>query len=483
MATPRRFPLIGKSLALGAVLIALVLALESVSGIVAERAGRLREAERSVAASLASAQTLVGPVLERDCSETWEATQGDGKEKKTVTERRDFKLVATPVTLDIKGDAAIEPRYRGIFKVNGYVLKARFVAAWNDGAALVPQAQHAGSRMQCDAPALFVALGDSRGVRSATMQIDGVAVPVLAGTGHAAHPRGFHAEVAESFAGAHRALRAEVGLDLVGTGDLAFAPVGDSTKVTLASDWPHPSFGGRFLPLDRQVGDTGFTAHWQLNALATTAPQAALAGAPACRLDDNVVDAAPAREDGRRTACIETFGVAFIDPVSPYVLSDRATKYGLLFIALTFVGVGAVEVMRRLRVHPIQYLLVGSALAVFFLLLVSLSEHVAFAVAYLAAAAACTALLTFYGSFVLRGSRAGATFGAAIATLYAALYALLQLEQTALLLGSIMLFAVLSGMMVATRHIDWYRLFERMRADGGASSADAAAGQPPEVVS
>ena len=482
MATPRRFPLIGKSLALGAVLIALVLALESVSGIVAERAGRLREAERSVAASLASAQTLVGPVLERDCSETWEATQGDGKEKKTVTERRDFKLVATPATLDIKGDAAIEPRYRGIFKVNGYVLKARFVAAWNDGAALVPQAQHAGSRMQCDAPALFVALGDSRGVRSATMQIDGVAVPVLAGTGHAAHPRGFHAEVAESFAGAHRALRAEVGLDLVGTGDLAFAPVGDSTKVTLASDWPHPSFGGRFLPLDRQVGDTGFTARWQLNALATTAPQATLAGAPACRLDDNAVDAVPAHEDGRRTACIETFGVAFIDPVSPYVLSDRATKYGLLFIALTFVGVGAVEVMQRLRVHPIQYLLVGSALAVFFLLLVSLSEHVAFAIAYLAAAAACTALLTFYGSFVLRCSRAGAAFGAAIATLYAALYALLQLEQTALLLGSIMLFAVLSGMMVATRHIDWYRLFERMRADGGASSADAAAGQPPEVV-
>ena len=103
----------------------------------------------------------------------------------------------------------------------------------------------------------------------------------------------------------------------------------------------------------------------------------------------------------------------------------------------------------------------------FFLLLVSLSEHVAFAIAYLAAAAACTTLLTFYGSFVLRGSRAGAAFGAAVATLYAALYALLQLEQTALLLGSLMLFAVLAAMMVATRHIDWYRLFERMRADSG----------------
>ncbi len=477
MTPSRRFPLLGKWLALAAVLVALVLALASVSGVVAERAGRLREAERSVAASLASAQTLVGPVLSRECTETWESTQGEGKDRKTVAERRDFTIVETPATLDIKGEAAIEPRYRGIFKVNGYVLKARFVAAWNDGAALVPQAAHLGSRLQCDAPTMFVALGDSRGVRSAAMQIDGAVVPVLAGTGHVAHPRGFHADVAESYAGANKPLRAEVGLELVGTGDLAFAPVGASTQVTLASDWPHPSFGGRFLPLDRQVGEAGFTARWQLNALATTAPQSTTAGAASCRLDDNLGDAAPV-DDARRVPCIETFGVAFIDPVSPYVLSDRATKYGFLFIALTFVGVGVVEVMRRLRVHPIQYLLVGSAVAVFFLLLVSLSEHVAFAVAYLAAAAACTALLTFYGSFVLRGSRAGALFGAAIATLYAALYALLQLEQTALLLGSIMLFAVLAAMMVATRHIDWYRLFERMRADSGAAMPSATSRTP-----
>lgn len=490
----RRFPLLGKSAALAGVVIALSLALNTVSGIVAEREGRLREAERSVAASLASAQTVLGPVIERDCSESWEATQGEGKDRKTVTERRQFKLSATPVSLDVKGEVAIEPRYRGIFKVNGYVLKARLVAAWNDGATLVPEAEHPASRLHCDAPVMFVALGDSRGVRSAAMQIDGAVVPVLPGTQHAAHPRGFHADVAESFAGARRPLHAEVDVELVGTGELAFAPVGDSTRVVLASDWPHPSFAGRFLPIDRQVGETGFSARWQLNSLATTAPQAAAVGAPACRLHDGVVDDVSPPADGRRQTCVETFGVAFMDPVSPYVLADRATKYGLLFIALTFVGVGAVEVTgipsrfalrsspwgrpggprRRLRVHPIQYLLVGSAIAVFFLLLVSLSEHVPFAVAYLAAAAACTALLTFYGSFVLRGSRAGALFGAGIAALYGALYALLQLEQTALLLGSIMLFAVLSGIMVATRRIDWYGLFERMRAQGGAPVAQAA---------
>jgi len=476
MAT-RRFPIFGKAISLVAVALVLVLALQSVSGIVAEREGRLREAERSVAASLASAQTLVGPIVSRDCSETWETTQGDGKDRKTVVERRDFKLSATPTTLEMKGDVAIEPRYRGIFKVNGYVLKARLRAAWEDGLVLVPQAQHAGSRLHCDAPIVYVALGDSRGVRSAAMQIDGSVVPVLPGTLHGAHPRGFHADVAESFAGARRPLAAEVGLELVGTGELAFAPVGGSTQVALASDWPHPSFAGRFLPLERQVGETGFAARWQLNALATTAPQAAAAGGPACSLYGGGDDL-PSGES-RRRACVETFGVAFMDPVSPYVLSDRATKYGVLFIALTFVGVGALEVLRRLRVHPIQYLLVGSALAVFFLLLVSLSEHVPFAIAYLAAAAACTALLTFYGTFVLRGGRAGAAFGAAIAALYGALYALLQLEQTALLLGSVLLFAVLAAVMVATRRIDWYGLFARMRAengDGGARTAPTPAG-------
>jgi len=473
MAT-RRYPLFAKTISLVAVLIALMLALQAVSGIVAEREGRLREAERSVAASLAAAQTIVGPIVSRDCSETWETTQGEGKDRKTIVERRDFKLSATPATLDLKGDVAIEPRYRGIFKVNGYVLKARMRAGWNDGLALVPQAQHVGSRLQCEAPILYVALGDSRGVRSAAVQLDGSVVPVLAGTQHGAHPRGFHADVAESFAGARRPLAAEVGIELVGTGELAFAPVGGSTQVSLSSDWPHPSFAGRFLPLERQVGESGFSARWQLNSLATTAPQAAALRGGACSLYDGGDDL-PSGE-ARRRPCVETFGVAFIDPVSPYVLSDRATKYGLLFIALTFVGVGALEVLRRLRVHPIQYLLVGSALAIFFLLLVSLSEHVPFAVAYLAAAAACTALLTFYGAFVLRGSRAGAAFGAAIGGLFGALYALLQLEQTALLLGSILLFAVLAAVMVATRRIDWYGLFARMRAEGADVATNSAPG-------
>ena len=459
-----KFPLLGKTLAVGGVLIALTLSLQSISAIVAEREGRLHEAERSVADSLASQQVLLGPVLLRRCDETWVGEQGEGKERKRVTEKREFALAATPTTLDVSAKAAIETRHRGIFKVNGYSMQATMQARWADLAALEPIAQHAGGRLHCEAPTMFVAVGDARGIRVATISVGGMSLPVLPGTEHASHPRGFHAVIPAAIQSAGGVLQAEVALDLVGTGDLAFAPVGDTTTVALASDWPHPSFAGRFLPNEREVTAQGFSARWQLTSLATSAPQELLNGGTVCELSDSGTATASAVA-AHKSRCIETFGVAFIDPVSAYVLSDRATKYGLLFIALTFVGVGLVEVLKRLRVHPVQYLLVGSALAVFFLLLVSLTEHIAFAWAYLAASAACTTLLAFYASFVLRGARAGAVFGAAIAALYGALYLLLQLEQSALVLGSLLLFAVLGAVMVATRRVDWYALMDQLRRE------------------
>jgi inner membrane protein len=470
-ASSRKFPLLTKAFAVGGVLLALMLALQSVRDVVRERAGRLAAAERSVADSLASQQVLLGPVLQRRCDEIWSSVQGEGKDRKTVTERREFTLGATPSTLVVSAKTVIEPRRRGIFKVNGYAMKAKLEAGWADLAALQPSAEHAGSKLHCDAPLMFVAVGDARGIRNATVTVAGTSLPVLPGTEHASHPRGFHAALPAPMADVAGALRAEVSLDLVGTGDLAFAPVADNTRVDLSSDWPHPSFAGRFLPATSSVNHEGFSATWQLSALATTAPKELLRGAMACALGGAPMEGVASASDKGR--CIETFGVAFMDPVSTYVLSDRATKYGLLFIALTFVGVGLVEVLRRLRVHAVQYLLVGSAVAVFFLLLVSLTEHIAFAWAYLAASAACTLLLTFYGSFVLRGWPAGMAFGACVAALYGALFVLLQMEQSALVLGSLLLFAVLAGVMVATRRVDWYMLLDSLRVEAGRTPAPA----------
>jgi len=428
---------------------ALLIALDRVSGIVAEREARLREAENSVASSLAAQQHLIGPVLQRQCEESWQTGVGEGKERKAVTERREFKILATPKSLDLNGRVGLEPRRRGLYQVNGYVLKATARAHWDAlDDTLRPRAEHNPSTLRCQDPVVFVEVADVRGLRSVVLQTPSAPLAVQPGTPRARSASGFQAAV-PAIAWADGTLAIEIKLEVVGTRALSLAPVAEQTQVNLTSDWPHPSFQGRFLPNERDTSAQGFNASWRISSLATSAPR-------------------DVRIDGQ---AVERFGVEFIDPVNAYLLADRATKYGVLFIGLTFLGVALTEVMRRARVHPMQYLLVGSALAIFFLLLVSLSEHMPFAWAYAAASSVCTALLAFYGSHVLGGARGGVAFGSAVAALYGVLYLLLQQEQTSLVLGSGLLFAALAAVMVLTRRLDWYRLFEAWRAAPAATSA------------
>jgi inner membrane protein len=215
--------------------------------------------------------------------------------------------------------------------------------------------------------------------------------------------------------------------------------------VRLASDWPHPRFGGQFLPQpeSQEIGKAGFVANWAITALSSNAQQRAL-------------DLA----DGRKTAsaAIEGLEVGFIDPVDIYSLSDRALKYGFMFIGLTFGCFIVFEITKRLPIHPAQYALVGLALATFFLLLIGLSEHIAFWMAYAVAATACIALLGFYLATVLRSARRGVAFAAVLTALYGALYGLLVSEDSALLLGSVLVFAMIAAAMVLTRNVDWYRV-------------------------
>lgn len=474
-----RHPLWAKAGALCLVLLGLLWALNSVSQVVRERQGRLRDAQRSVAESLAASQTVLGPILSRSCTETWPVVIGQGPDTKRESDRNEFTVYALPKQLHVIGNAGLEPRHRGIFKVNGYALNIELKADWPDLSDLQPKPTQANSVIECAAPELMLALGDGRGIRKAIVRVDGHDLPVLPGTLHPMHKRGLHAVLPER-SPAHAPLSAELILELVGTQTLAFVPIADANQVQLASNWPHPSFGGRFLPTSKQLSAGGFSANWAISRLATTAQDGFLAGLGVCRFNDAAFDngsdgAAGGTEGGAQTDkaslgnCLESFGVSFIDPVNAYVLSDRATKYGLLFIALTFVAVGLIEVMRRLRVHPIQYLLVGSALVVFFWLLVSLSEHWPFAWAYWVAASACTALLTYYAIAVLRGWTPGLAFGGGIGMLFAALYLLLQLEQGSLVLGSVLLFLVLAAVMAVTRKLDWFALTAQLRAEPSAA--------------
>jgi inner membrane protein len=454
-----------KTVAIVSIFVVLALSLARIGHLVEERQWRFREAEQSVEQALAGRQSLMGPALVSHCVEVWEQSSGDGKDRTTVAGKREFTLASTPSRLDVQGVSVMEPRYRGLFKVNTYASRLTLKARWESLASLQPKREHAGSQVDCAAPVLMVAVADARGIRQASLRARGVDLPVLAGTRHVAHPRGFHAVLPAPRSVDPDPLEAEVVIELAGTAAFGLAPIAGDTLVALKGDWPHPSFGGRFLPMTREVRDDGFDATWRISSLATTAAEEFSRGVGLCAPaaadvvlpDDALPRAAPAEAQPR--GCIETLDVAFIDPVNPYSLSDRAIKYGLLFVGLTFLAVGGVEVLRGLRIHPIQYLLVGCAVSIFFLLLLSLSEHLRFEVAYAIAASACVALLAFYARHLLGGWRAGRWFGAGIATLYGALYVLLQLEQTALVVGSGLLFATLAGAMVLTRRLDWYRLF------------------------
>jgi inner membrane protein len=167
-------------------------------------------------------------------------------------------------------------------------------------------------------------------------------------------------------------------------------------------------------------------------------------------------------------SCLDTLAVSFIDPVNPCVMSTERSSTAC-FVALTFVAVALTEVLARprvRRVHPVQYALVGLALSLFFMLLLALSEHLRFELAYLAASLACAGVLGAYGAHMLSGWRAGAGFGGALAGLYGLLYILLTREQTVLVVGTVGLFAIVAAVMMLTRRIDWYRLFDELSGPG-----------------
>lgn len=468
-----KHPLITKLAALGAVFVLLLIGLAQIEDVVRDRQRYRTLTAQSVADSLAGPQTLMGPMIHSACVESWDAETGKGEERRTSEQRREFLLTAMPEQLQVRSSVGMEERARGLHRVNTFNLKTHLTAQWAGLASLQAHSTVKGSRLQCGAPIVMVAVGDARGIRTAQVSLGEQALALKPGTFHPTYSRGLHAVLPEGVRGQAEPLTLALDLELVGTERLSIVPLGGNTDVKMTGGWPHPSFNGRFLPSERTWGPEGFTAQWRLSSLATTAQQDVQAGRRICAgsYDDAPTEYTPAGTTPRD--CADSFGVAFVDPVNPYTLADRATKYGLLIIALTFVAVGLFELMKRMRVHPVQYLLVGAALCSFFLLLVSLSEHLPFGWSYLAAATACVLLLGYYASHMLGGLARGLPLGLGIALLYGLLYVLLQLEQTALAVGSVALFLVLTAVMVLTRKVNWYGLTPAQRSTPPAMPAAA----------
>ena len=246
-----------------------------------------------------------------------------------------------------------------------------------------------------------------------------------------------------------------------GLQSLSLLPANAYTEVQLKSDWSDPGFFGDYLPAQYETGKAGFTAHWKINVPRFRAPEEKyLQIMPPAPAHDS--DEPPARRTAETSATLSgvsghgSFGVNFYQPVDIYLSTERSVKYAILFIALTFLTLVLFETISSAEIHPMQYLLAGSALVIFYLLLLALAEYTGFTLAYCAAAVATVLLLARYSGSFLLSRRHTFVFAAVLALLYALLYVILQLEEFALIAGAATLFLALAATMYLTRKLDWY---------------------------
>lgn len=428
--------LLYKMLAIGLMALLLLIPLSMVESQISDRAQRQRAVQDNIANSAAGEQMLAGPVLAIHYREAIEIPAESEKTgpRRQVVERT---LLLPPAELNLDGEAGVETRQRGIYQARLF----RLTANGSGHFAVRPLAELLGGKAVSNVRAtLQLGISDPRGISNdPQITVNGKAYRFA--SPESAGENGL------------RRLRADLGavdlqqasrfdfsfpLQLTGTTRLAVAPVGEANRIHLKSDWPHPNFGGRFLPQTRSVSSQGFEARWVISHLARN------------------FDATLKANSG------EALSIDFIDPVNVYLQAERAVKYGVLFIALTFAGFFLTEILRRQPIHPMQYLLVGLALAIFFLLLIAFSEHLAFAAAYGIAATACIGLIACYLAGALGGWRQGFAFGSGLTGLYGVLYGVLLSEDNALLMGSLLLFLALGTVMLATRRLNWYGLGNRL---------------------
>ena len=431
-----------KLLVLGGILILLLIALSAISGITRERKHRLLDVQQNIAESYAGQQRIVGPVFLLEYRESWTG-KFYNKEKDSWYEKEmsaEQSCVVYPDQLNYEGSLQVQERYRGIFKAHVYQSTGRI-----EGSVKFPVIgdlrERQDSQVELLSAKACLIVSDPRGISKApAFEWKGEVLEVVPGSVLGVNSSGVHMALPEFGTFPGNTFDFSVDLSVHGMGQFEFVPIGSENRIQLNSPWPHPSFVGDFLATTRTISDDGFTAEWNVNGLACSAQQAMDAG---------------------NWGPIQYLGVDLIDPVNPYPLTDRALKYGFLFVFITFAAFFLFELVKQLKIHPIQYGFVGLAQAVFFLLLISLSEHLGFGWAYLIASAATIGVIAFYLCSVLKGLRRGLLFGGVLAILYGALYGMLQSEDHALMAGSMLLFILMVIVMLLTRKVDWYSLASR----------------------
>ncbi len=423
-----------KMLLIGFLVLVLLIPLLMIRGLVDERSRRRMEAEDEIVRQSGGEQTIAGPMLVVPFLER--ATDDKGRVVETVE-----RAVFLPRTLEIDGSLVPEIRRRGIYEVMLYRADLEVKASFGMP-DFTPWRVDARDVLWKEA-AIVLEVAGMNGLRApvelAHERAASAFAPAKGESG--LFPGAIRAALPAGAIGAGGAADFSLSLSLQGGKSIGFLPFGEQTRVRLASSWPSPSFNGSFLPVDRSLASDGFSADWSVLSLGRSYPQAWRSGE---------IEAEALR--GSR------FAVDLMIPVDAYLKSERSVKHGVLFVLLPFVALFLHEVWTRRRVHPMQYLLIGCAECLFYLLLLSLSEHMAFDAAYAASASATVALVSAYAAAALGGWKRAGAAAALLAAAYGFLYAALQSEDYSLLIGSVGLFLILAAVMLSTRKVDWYRL-------------------------
>ena len=425
-------PLFWKITTLIGCVVLLSLPLMMVRELINERADYRSEVVDAIEQSTSGSQKLAGPLIAIPVTETLTRMEN----QKEVNYQRSWEYYWLPESLAVTGKQTVESRRVGIYSGqvwhNALQIKASFdplrLAALRKTNIVLGQ------------PRLVVSVGDARGIGAIhAPEVNGNVLSVEPGLGISGDGAGIHMPM-PALAEDNKPLEIAFSLDLNGTGEFSLVPLGRNSELQLTSNWPHPGFLGSFLPTQREVSAAGYRAHWQSSWFAN--------------------DMGSYFKDDMEIpwSRLPAFSADVMSLADQYQLTDRATKYAILLIGLTFMAFFVFESLTRRPLHPMQYLLVGLSLVLFYLVLLALSEHVGFTAAWLAASLSGAVMNGVYLQAVLRGWRNSLLFVAALLLLDGVMWFLLHSEDSALLLGTGVLVLALSVLMFLTRRVDWYAL-------------------------
>ncbi|EPG6240080.1 TPA: cell envelope integrity protein CreD [Klebsiella pneumoniae] len=425
-------PLFWKITTLIGCIVLLSLPLMMVRELINERADYRNEVVDAIEQSTSGSQKLAGPLIAIPITETLTRMEN----QKEVNYQRSWVYYWLPESLAVAGKQTVESRRVGIYSGqvwhNVLQIKASFdplrLAALRKTNIVLGQ------------PRLVVSVGDARGIGAIhAPEVNGNVLSVEPGLGISGDGAGIHMPM-PALAEDNKPLEIAFSLDLNGTGEFSLVPLGRNSELQLTSNWPHPGFLGSFLPTQREVSAAGYRAHWQSSWFAN--------------------DMGSYFKDDMEIpwSRLPAFSADVMSLADQYQLTDRATKYAILLIGLTFMAFFVFESLTRRPLDPMQYLLVGLSLVLFYLVLLALSEHIGFTAAWLAASLSGAVMNGIYLQAVLRGWRNSLLFVAALLLLDGVMWFLLHSEDSALLLGTGVLALALSVLMFLTRRVDWYAL-------------------------